>query len=93
MSGIQSSASDIDVDLGRLFGSLAVRWKRILFVALAVTALALAFFALRARYLEPLASAINLSSVRFLPVELCLLLVVGGMLVGCVGGAVAAWRS
>jgi exopolysaccharide transport family protein len=43
MSGVQSSASDIDVDLGRLFGSLAVRWKRILFVALAVTALALAF--------------------------------------------------
>lgn len=43
MSGVQSSASDIDIDLGRLFGSLAVRWKRILFVALAVTALALAF--------------------------------------------------
>jgi uncharacterized protein involved in exopolysaccharide biosynthesis/Mrp family chromosome partitioning ATPase len=41
MSGVQSSASDIDVDLGRLFGSLAVRWKRILSVALAVTALAL----------------------------------------------------
>ena len=39
MSGVQSSASDIDVDLGRLFGSLVVRWKRILFVALAVTAL------------------------------------------------------
>ena len=59
----------------------------------AVVALALAFFALRARYLAPLASAINLSTVRFLPVELCLLLVVGGMVVGCVGGAVAAWRS
>lgn len=43
MSGVQSSASDIDVDLGRLFGSLVVRWKRILFVALAVTALALAY--------------------------------------------------
>lgn len=43
MSGVQSSASDIDVDLGRLFGSLAARWKRICFVALAVTALALAF--------------------------------------------------
>ena len=43
MSGVQSSAGDIDVDLGRLFGSLARRWKRILFVALAVTALALAF--------------------------------------------------
>ena len=43
MSGVQSSASDIDVDLGRLFGSLARRWKRILFVAMAVTALALGF--------------------------------------------------
>ena len=43
MSGVQSSASDIDVDLGRLFGSLVVRWKRILFVALAVTGMALAY--------------------------------------------------
>jgi uncharacterized protein involved in exopolysaccharide biosynthesis/Mrp family chromosome partitioning ATPase len=43
MPGVQSSASDIDVDLGRLFGSLARRWKRILFVALVATALALAF--------------------------------------------------
>jgi cell division transport system permease protein len=60
---------------------------------LAVVALAIAFFALRARYLAPLASAINLSTVQFLSVELCLLLVVGGMVVGCVGGAVAAWRS
>jgi exopolysaccharide transport family protein len=43
MSGVQSSASDIDVDLGRLFGSLARRWKRILFVALVATGVALAF--------------------------------------------------
>lgn len=43
MPGVQSSASDIDVDLGALFGSLARRWKRILFVALVATALALAF--------------------------------------------------
>ena len=42
MSGVQSTASDIDVDLGRLFASLARRWKRILSVALAVTAVALA---------------------------------------------------
>ena len=60
---------------------------------LAVAVLAMTFFALRARYLVPLASAINLTSVQFLPVELCLLLVVGGMAVGCLGGAVAAWRS
>jgi cell division transport system permease protein len=59
----------------------------------ALAALIVAFVALRARYLAPLASAVSLSSVRFLPVELCLLLVVGGMVVGCLGGMVAAWRS
>ena len=46
MSGVQSNASDIDVDLGRLFASLATHWKRITFVALSVTALALALVAL-----------------------------------------------
>jgi cell division transport system permease protein len=59
-------------------------------VALAV--LSAAFFALRARYLVPLASAINLSSVRFLPWELCFFVVLGGMAVGCLGGLVAAWN-
>ncbi len=43
MSGVQSSASEIDVDLGRLFGSLLSRWKRIVLVAFAATGLALAF--------------------------------------------------
>jgi cell division transport system permease protein len=57
----------------------------------ALLALAAAFFALRARYLVPLASALNVSSIHFLPVELCLLLVAGGMAVGCLGGLVAAW--
>ena len=57
-------------------------------VALAV--LGLVFLGLRGRYLVPLASAINLSSVSFLPLELALLLVAGGMLVGCVGGLIAA---
>jgi cell division transport system permease protein len=56
----------------------------------ALAALGIVFLALRGRYLVPLASAINLSAVRFLPVELCLLIVAGGMLVGCVGGLVAA---
>jgi cell division transport system permease protein len=56
----------------------------------AVAVLGLAFVALKARYLTPMASAINLSQVRFLPVELCVLIVVGGMAVGCVGGFVAA---
>jgi cell division transport system permease protein len=59
-------------------------------IALAV--LGLAFLSIRGRYLEPLASAMNLSAVRFLPVELCLLLVAGGMVVGCIGGLVAAWN-
>ena len=43
MAGVQSTASDIDVDLGRLFAGLAARWKRVLGVALVATALALAF--------------------------------------------------
>src|SRR4030095_12665709 len=57
-----------------------------------LAALAAAFFALRGRYLTPLAPAINLSSVRFLPLELCFFVVLGGMAVGCLGGLVAAWN-
>ena len=56
----------------------------------ALAALAVAFFALRARYLSPFASAVNLSSVQFLPIGFCALLVVGGMVVGCIGGLIAA---
>jgi cell division transport system permease protein len=56
----------------------------------ALVALGVVFLALRGSYLVPLASAINLSAVQFLSVELCLILVVGGMLVGCLGGLVAA---
>jgi cell division transport system permease protein len=59
---------------------------------LALVALAVAFYALRGRYLAPLASTMNMASVQFLPVELCLLLVAGGMAVGCIGGMVAAWK-
>jgi cell division transport system permease protein len=58
----------------------------------ALVALGSAFLALRGRYLVPLASAINVSSIHFLPVELCVVLVVGGMAVGCLGGLVAAWN-
>jgi cell division transport system permease protein len=61
--------------------------------AAALIGLAIAFLALRGRYLIPLASAINLSSVHFLPTSVCVLLVAGGMAVGCVGGLVAAWKS
>ena len=57
----------------------------------ALLALGVAFLALRARYLLPLASALNVSSIHFLPVELCVLLVAGGMAVGFVGGLFAAW--
>jgi cell division transport system permease protein len=57
-------------------------------VALAV--LAAVFIGVRGRFLAPLAAAINLSSVRFLPLELCAGLLVGGMLVGCLGGVIAA---
>jgi cell division transport system permease protein len=56
----------------------------------ALVALGVVFLALRGRYLVPLATAINLSAVRFLSVELCLVLVAGGMVVGCIGGLVAA---
>lgn len=57
---------------------------------LALAGLALVYLIARAPYLIPLADALNLSSVGFLPVELCLVLVAGGMAVGCLGGVVAA---
>jgi len=56
----------------------------------ALILLGVLFFALRARYLTPLASVLSLSSLNFLPVGLCFLVVLGGMAVGCVGGLVAA---
>jgi cell division transport system permease protein len=56
----------------------------------ALAALAAVFLTVRARYLIPLAGAVNLSSVRFLPVGLCLLLLLGGTLVGCFGGLIAS---
>jgi cell division transport system permease protein len=59
----------------------------------ALLALAVLFFASRARYLGPAAAAVNLPGIAFLSVEMSLLLVFGGMLVGCLGGLVAAWRS
>jgi cell division transport system permease protein len=56
----------------------------------AVALLAALFLATSARYLTPLASAVNLSSIRFLSPGLCVMLLGGGMLVGCLGGVVAA---
>jgi len=58
---------------------------------LALAGLLVGYAAIRARYLVPLASTIDLGSVRFLPLEFSALLLVGGILVGCAGGAVAAW--
>jgi cell division transport system permease protein len=58
----------------------------------ALLALTVVFFGLKARYLLPLAAAINLSGVTFLSIELSLLLVAGGMVVGCLGGLIAASR-
>src|SRR5688572_14058728 len=58
--------------------------------AVALAALAVVFLALHGRYLTPLAAAVNLTSVRFLPLGLCFLLLAGGMGVGCLGGLVAA---
>jgi hypothetical protein len=58
----------------------------------ALAALAIVFFALRAPYLAPLASALSLSSIQFLPLGMSVLLLLGGMAVGCIGGMVAAWN-
>lgn len=56
----------------------------------ALLALGAVFVGFKARYFVPLAQAINLSSVSFLPMEWSLLLVAGGMAVGCLGGLIAA---
>jgi cell division transport system permease protein len=58
--------------------------------AVALALLAATFLAVRAAYLLPLADTLNLSAIRFLAPGLCLLLVAGGMLVGCLGGLLAA---
>ena len=46
MSGVHSTAGDIDVDLGKLFASLLRSWRRILAVALGAAALAFLFASL-----------------------------------------------
>lgn len=43
MSGVQSAAADVDVDLKQLFASLARNWLRIVVVSLAITGLAFLF--------------------------------------------------
>jgi len=56
----------------------------------ALAVLAALFLAINGRYLSPLATSLGAPSVRFLSPELCLMVVLGGMVVGCVGGVVAA---
>lgn len=52
MTGNQAAASDVDVDLGRLFASIARDWRRIVVVALAITALAfVAAWLVKPRYM------------------------------------------
>jgi cell division transport system permease protein len=58
----------------------------------ALAALGVSFFMLGARYLVPLASAVNLSKIQFLSVGMCALVLAGGMAVGCLGGLVAGWH-
>lgn len=48
------------------------------------------FWAARARYGALASDALGLGSLTFLPLELCLLLVAGGMLLGSVGGFIVA---
>jgi cell division transport system permease protein len=60
------------------------------FVALVV--LAVLFFGSRARFIVPLANALNLSSVHFLSPVLATGLVAGGLVVGCLAGLVASRR-
>ena len=57
---------------------------------LAIVFLALAFTAIRARYGLLATEALGLSSITFLPAELSVLLVIGGMLLGCLGGFIVA---
>ena len=41
MSGVHTTTSDVDVDLGKLFSSLSENWRRSVAVAFVVTGIAL----------------------------------------------------
>ena len=56
----------------------------------AIVLLLAAFAAIRARYGTVMADAVGLTGVAFVPTELVLLIVVGGMALGCLGGFVVA---
>jgi cell division transport system permease protein len=57
---------------------------------IAVAALLATFAAIRARYGSFMADAVGLTGFAFVPTELLLLLVVGGMALGCLGGFAVA---
>ncbi len=59
----------------------------------ALVALGIAFIAARPALLMPLAQAVNLSSVRFLTPMMSLVLVAGGLVVGCLAGLAASRRA
>ena len=61
--------------------------------AVALLALGAVFLASRRAFLAPLAEAVNLSAVRFLTPAMSLLLVAGGLLVGCLAGFAASRRT
>jgi hypothetical protein len=42
------------------------------------------------RYGQLAAETIGLGTITFLPLDLCLIIVAGGMLLGCVGGLIVA---
>jgi cell division transport system permease protein len=56
----------------------------------ALLALVAVYAAVHARYSGTIARLVGGLSVQFLPVALCVILLLGGMAVGCIGGLVAA---
>jgi cell division transport system permease protein len=62
--------------------------------AVAAVAILWATFAIvRSREAPMMAGAIDASTVRFLSFSMCVALVAGGMIVGCIGGLIAAWGT
>ena len=56
----------------------------------AIVLLLVAFAGIRARYGTVMAEAVGLTGMAFVPTEILLLLVVGGMALGCAGGFIVA---
>jgi cell division transport system permease protein len=56
----------------------------------AIVSLGVLFGIVRARYGGTVAEAVGLGSITFLPAELVVILLIGGMLLGCIGGLIVA---